>query len=75
MFEQIKSILEQYTGITDITEQSTLEDDLGLSSFDVVEIISELEDAFDIKIADRDIPKFVRVKDVVDYLKAHGKYE
>lgn len=75
MFEQIKSILEQYTGIADITEQSTLEDDLGLSSFDVVEIISELEDAFDIKIADRDIPKFVRVKDVLDYLEAHGKYE
>lgn len=75
MFEQIKSVLEQYTGITDITEQSTLEADLGLSSFDVVEIVSEFEEIFDIEIADRDITKFVRVKDIVDYLEAYGKYE
>lgn len=75
MFEQIKSVLEQYTGITDITEQSTLEADLGLSSFDVVEIVSEFEDAFDIEIADRDIPKFVRVKDIIDYLEVHGIHE
>ncbi len=72
MFEQIKSILEQYAEITDITEQSTLEDDLGLSSFDVIEIVCEFEDAFDIEIADRDIPKFVRVKDIMDYLEVHG---
>ena len=75
MFEQIKSVLEQYTGITDITEQSTLEADLGLSSFDVVEIVSEFEEIFDIAIKDRDITKFVRVKDIVDYLEAYGKYE
>ncbi len=75
MFEQIKSILEQYTGITDINEQSILEADLGLSSFDVVEIVSEFEDVFGIEIADRDITKFVCVKDIVDYLEAYGKYE
>lgn len=75
MLEQIKSILEQYTEITDITEQSTLEADLGLSSFDVIEIVCEFEDAFNIEIGDRYIPKFVRVKDIIDYLEAHGIHE
>ena len=69
MFEQVKTILEQYTDTTDITEQSSLEADLGLTSFDVVEIVTEFEDTFGIEIADRDISKFVCVKDILEYLK------
>ena len=69
MFEQVKSILEQYTDNKVITEQSTLEADLGLTSFDVVEVVVAFEDTFDIEIADRDISKFVCVKDILEYLK------
>lgn len=69
MFEQVKAILEQYTDNKDITEQSTLEADLGLTSFDVVEVVMAFEDTFDIEIADRDISKFVCVKDILEYLK------
>lgn len=44
---------------------------MGLSSFDVVEIVVEFEDEFGIEISDRDIGKFVCVKDIVDYLETH----
>lgn len=71
MFEQVKVILEQYTDGAEITEQSTLMADLGLTSFDVVDIIAAFEDTFGIEIADRDISKFGCVKDILEYLKRH----
>ena len=69
MFEQVKAILEQYTDGAAITEQSTLMADLGLTSFDVVDIITAFEDTFGIEISDRDISKFGCVKDILEYLK------
>lgn len=69
MLDRIVSILAQYTETQEITEASTLQADLGLSSFDVVEIVTEFEDTFGIEILDRDIPKFVCVGDIVKYLK------
>ena len=47
-----------------------LEADLGLSSFDVVSIVEDFEEVFGIEIPDRDIPKFVCVRDIMDYLKS-----
>lgn len=68
MFEQVKEILAKYTE-EEITESSVLEADLGLSSFDVVSIVTDFEEAFDIEIPDRDIQKFVNVCDILKYLQ------
>ena len=69
MFEQVKEILMDYTNATEITEDSVLEADLGLSSFDVVSIVTDFEDKFQIEIPDRDIGKFISVKDILEYLE------
>lgn len=69
MYEKVKKILMQYTEVTDIEEKSMLQADLGLSSFDVVEIVTAFEDVFHIEIPDRDLPKFISVKDIVEYLE------
>ena len=71
MFEKVRDILAEYTEADIITETSMLEADLGLSSFDVVSIVGDFEDTFGIEIPDRDIPKFVCVKDIIDYLESH----
>ncbi len=71
MLERVIKILQNYVDGISIEENSTLEADLGLSSFDVVEIVVEFEDEFGIEISDRDIGKFVCVKDIVDYLETH----
>lgn len=71
MFEQVKKILLNYTDATEITENSILESDLDLSSFDVVSIVTDFEDMFQIEIPDRDISRFLSVKDILDYLKTH----
>lgn len=70
MFERIKIILRQYTDAAVINEDSVLQADLGLSSFDVVGIVTEFEDTFHIEIPDRDLTKFVSVRDIVEYLEA-----
>lgn len=70
MFNKVKEILSKFTD-AEITETSMLESDLGLSSFEVVEIVCEFEDAFDIEISDRDIRQFVGVQDILNYLEAH----
>lgn len=69
MFEQVKKILLDYTNATEITENSILEADLGLSSFDVVSIVTDFEDKFQIEIPDRDIGRFISVKDILEYLE------
>lgn len=69
MLNKIELILSRYTDYKEIKESSMLEADLGLSSFDVVSIITEFEDEFHIEIPDRDIGKFVSVKDIIEYLE------
>jgi acyl carrier protein len=70
MFDKVKAVLSEYTNTETIAEASMLEADLGLSSFDVVSIVEDFEEVFGIEIPDRDIPKFVCVRDIMDYLKS-----
>lgn len=71
MLGTIQTILSKYTTVSkdEITENSVLTADLGLSSFDVVSIVSDFEDEYDIEIPDRDIRKLVTVMDIMDYIQ------
>ena len=74
MPERIVSILKEYCEIDgEITRDSALTDDLGLSSLDVINIVAEFEDEFDIEIPDRIIPTLRTVGDIVDYLEANAE--
>lgn len=71
MLQTIRTILSKYTtvGTDEIKENSVLTADLGLSSFDVVSIVSDFEDEFDIEVPDRDIRKLITVGDIIDYIQ------
>lgn len=69
MLGQIKNILSKYTS-EEITPKSTIVNDLGLSSFDIISIITAFEDEFDIEISDRDIHKLVTVNDIINYINS-----
>ena len=69
MLEKVQRLLSKYTQ-EEISENSNLTKDLGLSSFDVVSIVTDFEDEFDIEILDRDIRKFVTVSDIIAYVQA-----
>ena len=75
MFEKTVEILRDTLGDDDIeiTMDSSLVDDLGLSSLEVISLVSSFEDEFDIEIPDRLIPKMRTVKDVVTYLEENAE--
>jgi acyl carrier protein len=52
-----------------VTLESSFINDLGADSLDVVELVMEFEDAFDINIPDEDAEKIQTVGDAVNYIK------
>lgn len=73
-------IAEKVTGIiadelqvdeTEVTPGSDLREDLGADSLDIVEIIMQMEEEFDLQIPDEDADKIKTVKNVTDYLEKH----
>jgi acyl carrier protein len=74
MFDRTVEILKEFVdGDEEITMDSALIDDLGLSSLDVINVVAAFEDEFDIEVPDRVIPSLRTVKDIVDYLEENAE--
>lgn len=74
MFERTVAILNDYIGTdAEITMDSALVDDLGLSSLEVINIVAAFEDEFGIEVPDRVIPTLRTVGDIVDYLEKNAE--
>lgn len=71
VFEKVKSILAQQLDLNedDITMESTVIDDLGADSLDVVDLVMSLEDEFDQEIPDEVIEEMKTVGDIVHYIE------
>ncbi len=75
MIKRLEKLVRNYTHNDDlvITEDTVFFMDLGLDSFDLVQIICEIEDEFDIEIPDKILKNFNTVGDVVKYLEKKVK--
>lgn len=75
MIKRLEKLVRNYTHNDDlvITEDTVFFMDLGLDSFDLVQIICEIEDEFDIEIPDKVLKNFNTVGDVVKYLEKKVK--
>ena len=74
MFDRTVEILKEFVdGDEEITMDSALIDDLGLSSLDVINVVAAFEDEFDIEVPDRVIPSLRTVTDIVDYLEENAE--
>lgn len=70
MFERTVNILKEYVeSDCKLTKESTLVDDLGLSSLEVINIVAAFEDEFEIEIPDHVIPSLRTIGDIVNYLE------
>jgi acyl carrier protein len=69
VFEKVKKILSEQLEIEEdkITIDSV--EDLKADSLDIVELIMDLEQEFDLEIPDEDLPKVNSVRDVVEYIE------
>jgi acyl carrier protein len=58
-------------GETEIRLESSLTEDLGADSLEIVELAMAMEEEFNIEIPDEDIEKIATVKDIIDYIDEH----
>ncbi|MDL2217271.1 acyl carrier protein [Christensenellaceae bacterium OttesenSCG-928-M15] len=72
-FEKVREIIAKQLDIEEesITMESRLVDDLKADSLDVVELIMDLEQEFDMEIPDEELPKVHTVGDIVEYVDNH----
>ena len=75
MLERTVDILKEYVDADgfEITRDSALVDDLGLSSLEVINLVAAFEDEFEIEVPDRIIPTLRTVGDIVDYLEENAE--
>jgi acyl carrier protein len=71
MLEKIRDILVEYVDVPreQITMETNLLTDMGLSSLDVVNIVVAFEEEFGIEIPDRKLTEIVTVEDIVRFLQ------
>ena len=72
-FERVKKIVVDRLGVdeAEVTLEASFKEDLGADSLDVVELVMEIEDEFDLEISDEDAEKVTTVGEVVEYIKSH----
>ncbi|EGL18221.1 MULTISPECIES: acyl carrier protein [Paenibacillus] len=73
VLDRVKKIIIDRLGVeeTEVTLEASFKEDLGADSLDVVELVMELEDEFDLEISDEDAEKITTVGEVVNYIKSH----
>ena len=71
ILEKLKSIIVNQLDVDEevVKEESTFVDDLEADSLDIVELIMNIEEEFDMEIPDTDAEKISTVNDVVEYIK------
>ncbi|WP_059104651.1 acyl carrier protein [Shouchella shacheensis] len=70
VMEKVTKIIVDRLGVeeSEVKLEASFKEDLKADSLDVVELVMELEDEFDMEIADEDAEKIATVQDVVDYI-------
>ena len=72
VLERVTKIIVDRLGVeeTEVVPAASFKEDLGADSLDVVELVMELEDEFDMEIADEDAEKINTVGDAVNYINS-----
>ena len=72
VIERVSKVIVDRLGVdeSEVTLQASFRDDLGADSLDVVELVMELEDEFDMEITDEDAEKISTVGDAIAYIES-----
>ncbi|MFA5524773.1 MAG: acyl carrier protein [Tissierellales bacterium] len=75
ILEKVKKLIAEQLDVeeSEITLESSFQEDLDADSLDVVELIMAIEDEFDIEISDEEAEKIATVKDAVNYIQNNTK--
>lgn len=77
IFEKLKDIIVDQLGVEDetVTLEANIQEDLGADSLDTVDLITTIEDEFDISIPDEAVEGIKTVGDIVNYIEKNTDAE
>ena len=74
VFEKVKAILSEQFDVEEdtITNDTSITEDLGADSLDVVDLLMSIEDEFEIEVPDPEIENIKTVGELVKYIEDHA---
>ena len=77
IFEKLKDIIAEQLSVDadEVTMDSNIQDDLGADSLDIVDLITTIEDEFDLSIPDEAVEDIKTVGDIVNYVEKNSDAE
>ena len=74
--ERVRNIVAERLNVNpeEVTLETTFED-LGADSLDVMDLVMELEQEFDIEIPDKDAEKIRTIEDTINYIQSRLQRE
>lgn len=75
VLERVTKVIVDRLGVeeSEVKPEASFTGDLGADSLDVVELVMELEDEFDMEISDEDAEGMATVGDAVTYIEKNQK--
>ena len=73
VLEKVKAILSEQFDVEEdsITPDTSIVDDLGADSLDVVDLLMSIEDEFEIEVPDSEVENIKTVGELVKYIEEH----
>ena len=73
--QKVKAIIAENLGVNEdeIKITSSFIDDLGADSLDIVELVMQMEEEFEVEIPDEEAENIKTVQDAVNYITTHKK--
>ncbi len=74
VIDKVKKILsEQFdVDMSELNENTNIEEDLGADSVEVIDLLMSLEDEFDVEIPDEAIDEIRTIGDLAAYIEEHA---
>ena len=73
--QKVKAIIAENLGVAEdeIKNTSSFIEDLGADSLDIVELVMQMEEEFEVEIPDEEAENIKTVQNAVDYITSHKK--
>ncbi len=71
VFDKVKDLISEQLDVKadEITEDSSIQDDLGADSLDVVDLVMAIEDEFSVEIPEDQVENIKTVGDIVKFIE------
>lgn len=77
ILEKLTNIIVDQLGVdeSEVTAEANIQEDLGADSLDVVDLITTIEDEFDLSIPDEAVESIKTVGDIANYIEKNADAE